>query len=114
MRCLTHKLELAVKDALEQTSFDLIDDMLLRLYLVYKNSPMRCRQLEIMTDLRECLLIEDGGMKPVRVSGSRWITQMECNEKKYGVYTNHIASLSLDPSVKSADRAKQRLLSKVD
>jgi hypothetical protein len=30
--CLDHRVELAVKDALKGTSFDLIDEMLLRLY----------------------------------------------------------------------------------
>ena len=75
MWCLAHRLELAIKDALKQTSFDLIDDMLLRLYLLYENSPKRCRQLEeIMIDLRELLSIEDSGVKPVRASGSKWIT----------------------------------------
>ena len=34
MWCLAHGLELAIEDALKQTSFDLIDDMLLRLYLL--------------------------------------------------------------------------------
>ena len=34
MWCLAHRLELAIEDALKQTSFDLIDDMLLRLYLL--------------------------------------------------------------------------------
>ena len=32
---MAHKLELAVKDALKQTLFDLVDEMLLRLYLLY-------------------------------------------------------------------------------
>jgi len=37
--CMAHRLELAVRDALKGTTFDLIDDMLLRLYLIYENSP---------------------------------------------------------------------------
>ena len=39
MWCLAHRLELAIKDALKGTSFDLIDDMLLRLYFIYDKSP---------------------------------------------------------------------------
>ena len=35
---MAHRLELAVKDALKQTSFDLIDEIFLRLYLLYENS----------------------------------------------------------------------------
>lgn len=37
--CLAHRVELAVKDALKGTSFDLIDEMLLRLYYIYEKSP---------------------------------------------------------------------------
>ena len=38
MRCMVHMLELAVKDAFKKTSFDLVDEMLLRLYLLYEVS----------------------------------------------------------------------------
>ena len=33
MWCLAHRLELAAKDALKNTSFELIDEMLLKLFL---------------------------------------------------------------------------------
>ena len=33
MWCLAHRVELAIKDALSHTSFELIDEMLLRLYM---------------------------------------------------------------------------------
>jgi len=33
-----HRLELAVKDAFQKTEFDLADETLLRLYLLYENS----------------------------------------------------------------------------
>ena len=46
MWCLAHRLELAVKDALKGTRFDLIDEMLLRLYYLYEKSPKKCRELE--------------------------------------------------------------------
>ena len=39
MWCLAHRLELAVKDALKKSSFDFIDEMLLRLYYLYEKSP---------------------------------------------------------------------------
>ena len=38
MWCLAHRLELAVHDALKGTAFDVIDEMLLRLYYVYEKS----------------------------------------------------------------------------
>ena len=113
MWCMAHRLELAIKDALKHTYFELVDDMLLRLYLLYESSPKKCRELEeIVMELRECLSIEDGGMRPVRASGSRWITHkwnaMKRVLSKYDAYTTHLASLSADPSVNSLDRAKLR------
>ena len=51
MWCLAHRLELAVKDAFKNTAFGEIDDMLLKLYYLYENSPKKCQQLEdIVTD----------------------------------------------------------------
>jgi len=71
MWCMA-RLELSIKDALKHTHFELVDDMLLRLYLLYESSPKKCCELEeIVKELRECLFIEDGGMRPVRASGSR-------------------------------------------
>ena len=111
MWCMAHRLELAVKDAFKKTSFDLVDEMLLRLNLLYENSPKKCRQLEdIVVELKECLSIEDGGTRPIRASGSRWISHkwnaMKRVLSKYGAYTSHLAALSEDPTVKSADKAK--------
>ena len=39
--CMAHRLKLAVRDAFKRTTFDLIDKMLLRLYLIYENSPKK-------------------------------------------------------------------------
>jgi len=69
---MAHRLELATKDALKHTHFELVDNMLLILYMLYENSPKKCRELEeIVTELRECLSIEDVRMRPVKASGSR-------------------------------------------
>ena len=46
MWCLAHGLELAVKDTLKGTSFDAVDDMLVKLYYLYKKAPKKCRALE--------------------------------------------------------------------
>ena len=74
MWCLAHRLELAVKDALKGTRFDLIDEMLLRLYNLYNKSPKKCRELEeIIFVLKEYLWFDDAGVKPVRSCGSRWV-----------------------------------------
>ena len=104
---------LAVRDALKGTAFDLIDDMLLRLYLIYENSPKKCRELkEICSELTQCLALdaEDGGMKPIRASGSRWVAHkwnaMKRILAKYAAYTHHLSTLSEDTSVKTVDRSK--------
>lgn len=113
MWCLAHRLELAVKDALNGTSFDFIDEMLLRLYYIYEKSPKKCRELEeIVSDLQGCLEFDDAGVRPVRSSGSRWVSHklnaMKHVLSKFGAYTNHLAALSEDGSVKAGDRAKLR------
>ena len=82
MWCLAHRLELSIKDALIGTSFDVIDDMPLKLYYLYEKSPEKCRELaEISSDLKDCLTFDDG-TRPLRASGSRWIaiSQAQCNE----------------------------------
>ena len=87
--------------------------MLLRLYLLYENSPKKCRKLEdISSGLSQCLSLdsEDGGTKPIRASGLHWVAHKWNAMKrilwKYGAYTSHLAALSEDPSVRTADRAK--------
>lgn len=61
MWCLAHRLELAIKGSLKGTSFDVIDEMLLRLYYLYEKSPKKCRELEnITTDLREAFQLDGG------------------------------------------------------
>ena len=109
MWCMAHRLELAVRDALKDMPFDLINEMLLQLYYVYEKSPKKCRELEdIISDLRECLVFDDSGIRPIRASGSRWITHkvnaMKRVISKFGAYTSHLAA----SSVQASDRAKLR------
>ena len=79
MWCLAHRLELSVKDSLSGTIFDSIDEMLLKLYYtctcIYEKSPQKCRELEnLVSDLGEFIFFTDKGLRPVRASGSRWIS----------------------------------------
>ena len=75
MWCLAHRLELAIKDALNDTFFKSIDEMLLQLYYLYEKSPKKCRELDsIVTDLKECFECDEGGIKPIRASGTRWVS----------------------------------------
>uniref|UniRef100_A0A1X7TRH9 DUF4371 domain-containing protein n=1 Tax=Amphimedon queenslandica TaxID=400682 RepID=A0A1X7TRH9_AMPQE len=117
MWCLAHRLELAIKDSLKHTSFDLIDKMLLRLYYLYKKSSKKCRELEnIINDLKDAFQLNhgqgDGGLRPIRACGTRWVTHklsvMKRVLSKFGAYAAHLTTLSEDSSVKSADRCKFR------
>ncbi len=73
--CYGHRLELACKDAFSSRLFRDIDEMLLRLYYLYKKSPKKCRELsDLIDDLKEVFELPKGGNLPVRAQGSRWIT----------------------------------------
>ena len=85
--------------------------MLLRLYYIYEKSPKKCRELEeVIKDLQQFIQFEDSGTKPVRASGSRWVSHklsaMKRILSKYGAYSSHLIALSEDSSVKSVDRTK--------
>ena len=64
----------------------------------------------LVTELKECLSLEDSGIRPVRASGPRWIAHkwnaMRFVLSNHGAYTAHLASLSEDNSINSLDRAK--------
>ena len=111
MWCLAHRHELAIKDALRATSFDLLDEMLLRLYYIYEKSPKKCTKLEsIVTDQKGAFQLNEGGVWPIRACGTRWVChKLSATRRvlsKYGAYTAHLATLSEDSSVKPADRTK--------
>ena len=109
MWCLAHWLELAVKDALKGTCLDVVDDMLLKVYYLYEKAPKKCRELEeITSDLKGCVSIDDGGIKPIKC---QWIkmgqSQVKCNETHpVEIRSIHWSALSEDHSVKRTDRAK--------
>ena len=50
--CFTHRLELALNDALANTCFPAIDELLLPIYYLYKKAPKKCRELDdVVTEL---------------------------------------------------------------
>jgi len=109
--CYAHRLELSSKDSLKSQLFKNIDEMLLRLYYLYKKSPKKVRELKgIVEDLKEVYDFNDGGYIPVRSQGSRWITHKRKALQKvidqYGAYIAHLISLCQDKSVKAEDRAR--------
>ena len=64
--CYGHTLELACKSALTSTWFKDIEEMLLRLYYLYKKSPKKCRDLAaVIDDLKGVFEFPKGGNLPV-------------------------------------------------
>ena len=109
--CYAHRLELAYKAAFSSPLFQDLEEMLLRLYYLYEKSAKKARELEaIADDLRQFFELSKGGSKPVRCSGTRWVTHkrkaMQRLVDRYGVYIAHILALAEDTSVKATDRAR--------
>ena len=73
MWCVAHRLELSLKDALAETCFKDVDEMLLRLFLMYRKSPKKLHQLKEFYDIYKEVLEEGaaqtGGVKPKKASG---------------------------------------------
>ena len=115
--CLAHRLELSLKDALANTFFSTIDDMLMRVYYLYEKSPKKCVELaEVVDELRQCLE-DDGDMpnrgnRPLQACGTRFVAHkvaaLGCLIDRYGAYLAHLTALIEDPHVKSVDREKLR------
>ena len=77
--CLAHRLELALKDALTGTLFSAVDELLLRVYYLYKLSPKKCHELdEVIAALKLCLepgdLPNEGGSRPLRACGTHFVS----------------------------------------
>ena len=109
--CFAHRLELACKSALSSKLFKDIEEMLLRLYYLYKKSPKKVRELmDIVSDLKEVFELPSGGNIPVRSHGSRWIGHKRKALlrviDRYGAYMTHLTTLAEDRSVKPDDRAR--------
>lgn len=71
--CVAHRLELALKDALQGTIFDAIDEVLLCLYYLYENSPKKLRQLRDLHRMySETFQFDQGRIRPKRACGNVW------------------------------------------
>ena len=109
--CMSHRLELAIKESLTGTQFMMIDEMLLHLYLLYEKSPKKCNQLEELHEqLKEVYEFESGTLKPLRSNGTRWITHklsaIRLIIDKFGLYMRHLDDMVADKSYTSNMRAK--------
>ncbi|XP_041376382.1 zinc finger protein 862-like [Gigantopelta aegis] len=103
--CVAHKLELALKDALNTTVFQKVDNMLLRLYYLYHKSPKKLQELKTLHNLvKDTFEFEEGSLKPKRACGTRWISfklsALRMVLDKYGVYMQHLQHLAGDKKCK--------------
>ena len=110
--CIAHRLELSLKDALADTCFKHIDELLLNIYLLYYKSPKKLRQLKEFADLYSQSLerTSSGKVRPKNAKGTRWIghkwNAMRNIFANYGVYMGHIEKMTVDKSYTSKERAK--------
>ena len=91
--------------------FKEVDELLLRLYYLYENSPKRLRGLyELHTAYKQTFVFEQGSVKSKRATGTRWIRHkfdaLEILVDKYSLFIQHSETLSCDKSVKPTDQAK--------
>ena len=93
IHCFNHNLELAVKDCFDKTFFKEIDNMLLKLFYLYRKSPKRLRELKKFEEI-----YDESIPKPYKSYGTRWIAHkikaMEIVLNNYGVYIQHLESLA--------------------
>ena len=87
--------------------------MLLKMYLLYKKAPKKLRQLEELHNLyQETMEFDEGGVKPKKSSGSRWISHklaaMKMCLDKWGVYIQHLETMTEDETITSKDKAKMK------
>ena len=90
--CYAHRLELASKSGLCSRLFRSVEEMLLRLYYLYKKSPKKTRELiAIVGDLQEVFHLPKSGDVPICSEGSRWINHkrraLQRVIDRYGAYT---------------------------
>ena len=75
--CVAHRLELSLKDSLQGTVFDEIDEVILRMHNLYKKAPKKLRQLKLLVDIYdEDNEFETGSYRPKKTSGITVIFQL--------------------------------------
>lgn len=111
--CMNHRLELSVKDALKKTYFNTVDEMLLRIYYLYEKSPKKLRELKDIHEIvRETFEFEDGGVRPIRACGTRWLAH-KTNAisrilDKYGIYITHLENVASDKNYAKDQQSKMK------
>ena len=68
IHCVSHRIELAVKDTFKGTSADVVIDMLVSIYLLYDKSNKRLRELNMLGEI-----MQEHVLKPYKANGTRWV-----------------------------------------
>ncbi|XP_065651286.1 E3 SUMO-protein ligase KIAA1586-like [Hydra vulgaris] len=102
--CVAHRLELALKDKFaEIKAFNDVNNIILKMYNIYKKSQKKLRQLGKLV-----AILEEGNS--FDIAGTRWIAHkiqaLEMILDKYEVYMKHLENMTADFSFTQAERAK--------
>ena len=101
--CVSHRLDLALKDSLKTTSFDAVDQLIVRIYYLYKRSLEKLRQLKKLAEIySESFDFVEGGYRLKKASGTRCIAHniyaLDIIIDKYGIVMQHLEGLSEEKS----------------
>ena len=93
IHCFNHSLELAVKATFNTTFFKEVDNMLLKLFYLYRESPKRLRELKMFGEMYDQSI-----PKLYKSYGTTWIAHevkaMEIALNNNGIYIKHLESLA--------------------
>ena len=106
--CFSHRLELALKDALS-SEFELVEESLRHLFYMYKNSSKKVRELKVLYQaLQNVYEFVNNQIRPAKSGGTRWIDHklQACSQivDKLDIYVQHIENIIVDKSKKASDR----------
>ncbi|XP_066928483.1 zinc finger protein 862-like [Clytia hemisphaerica] len=119
--CLSHRLELALKDSLDDVLAP-VKKSLTNLFYLYQKSSKKLRELrKLHKVLKEMYEFADNCVKPAKATGTRWIAHvlrsMSGLVDKFGLYLQHFENVIADTS-KQTDKAtlegKRRLLTEAN
>ena len=80
--CFSHRLELALKDALADFTKP-VDESLMHLYYLYQKSSKKLRELKkLFKDIKGDFEMFGDGVKPVKSTGTRWIDHQLLMERE--------------------------------
>ena len=106
--CISHRLELSMKDALEKF-INPVDESLRHLYYLFKKSSKKLSQLKsLKKDLEKIYDFETKSLRPEKSTDTRWLDhKLRAMKKlidKFGVYVKQIEN-SIEQSKTSSDKA---------